>query len=421
MQILIVGNKNVHNALATKLKAQNPDALIFVTSQEENACGSAISIDILPTSTDELVEFAQANEISLTIVADENAIQSGIVDAFNNAGLMVFAPDSEAVGIAYSKSYAKKQMYKLGFNTPKFGIFDKLSNAQDYLKKTTYPVIVKYDNHVDGERVFFCSCERVAQNTIENIFISAHQGCKIVIENYVQGREFSYYFLTDGYNALPISSVVPYKYSSDYDGGSITNGVGAYAPANFVSEDDERYILNDIVYPLLESISTNGEPYCGVLGIDFILDEQNQLWVVEFNSFFNQPDLDCVLELLEDDLLSLLRACCVGSLADDYEQIKTNSSCVLSSVLLKIGQHVLDNEVSEIKNLDLLDDDVNVNFYNVTKKDGKIFAKNGRVMSLSVKSSTLSNAKTVLEDNVSAIEFDGLRYRKDLLKSADER
>jgi len=419
MQILIIGKNAKECILAKKINENNPEAIIFVAPGNQAIADFATCIDIQSDNPAELVDFALANEIDLTIVCDDEAIENEVVEAFNEAGLMIFGPERESARFALSKAVGKRFMYKLKIPTPKFGIFDKESSAREYVKNSSYPLLIKADKHSSGERVYLCLSEREANNILNKLF--AIDENKVVIENYVAGREFSFYAMSDGYNAIPLCSVVPYKYASEKDGGSITNGVGAYAPAIFVDNELTSKILNTIIYPALAEIEKSSSPYVGVIGVDLILDESNELSVIEFNTFFNEPDIECVLELLNEDIVSLFRACTIGSLADDYESVNFKNDSAVSIVLTKIPEYLFDNSQDIVNGLSELDNDIIVNYYNVVNKNGIIKAKAGRVASLTTISSTLGQAKKSLTQWIDCIDFKGKRYRKDILEVVNER
>lgn len=419
MQILIIGKTASSITLAKRIKKINMEAIVFIAPGNQAVCDCATCVDIQVDNVEELIDFAQANEIDLTIVCDDEALESEVVEAFNEAGLMIFGPEKESSRFALSKAVGKRFMYKLGIPTPKFGIFDKENVAREYVKNASYPILIKSDRHVAGERVFLCLSEREANKILNKFF--AIESPKVVIENYVAGREFSFYVLTDGYNALPICSVVPYKYAAEKDGGSITKGVGAYAPATFVDEDLTMKILDMVIYPVLNEIERSSSPYVGVLGVDLILDADNEINVIEFNTFFNEPDIECVLELLNDDVISLFKACCVGSLADDYDYIDTKNGSAFASVLFRTGEYLFDESLVAISGIDDLDDDVDVTFYNTVNKNGEVKAKSGRILSLTTLSSTLNRSKKNILQYIECVDFKGKKFRKDILESVNER
>ncbi len=419
MQILIVGKTAAEYALAEKIKRDNPEHLVFVAPGNQAIGEFATCIDIQPDQVCEMLDFAQANEINLTVISDDVAIEKGMPDAFNAAGLTVFAPEKEAARFAISKAVGKKFMYKTNIPTPKFGIFDKENSARDYLKTAEYPLFIKSERHDAGERVYLCHSEREANNILNKYF--AVESPKVIIEKYVQGRETSLYFVTDGYNALPVCAVTPFKYSSEKDGGSITSGVGAYAPATFVDDNLIRKILEKVVYPALTEIEKNSSPYVGVIGVDFILQDDENFFVIEFNTFFKSPDIECILNLLQTDLTSIFKACTVGSLADEYDYIDLNEKSAVSVVLTRVPEVLFDNSGVEITGRADVEDEIGVTLYNVVNKNDKLIAKTGRILSVTASAATLSAAKKIVLQEVDTLEFKGKKYRKDILDCVYER
>ncbi len=419
MQILIIGKGAKEYALAKYLKKENPESIIFVAPGNQAIGDFATCIDIQPQNIDEIVDFAQANEINLTIVCDDMAIDADLASAMNEAGLMVFAPEKEAARFAISKSVGKRFMYKLKMRTPKFGIFDKENSAREYLNSAVYPILIKSDLHDDGENIHLCLSSREANNILNKLFSISSP--KVVIENYVQGREFTFYAITDGYNAIPICAVVPYKYSSEKDGGSITKGVGAYAPANFVDNALSNKILDTIIYPAINELDRNNATYIGIIGVDLILDNDNDINVIEFNSFFKEPDIETILELLDNNLIEIFKACAIGSLADDYNFINLKNKSAMSAVLTKTPKYLFDNDEALLSGIDELDEEINVTLYNAINKNNQIKLRAGRALSLTTSAATLSKAKALLQENIDLINFNGKRYRTDILITNNDK
>ena len=418
MQYLIIGKGAKESALAKKIKEQQPDDIVFVAPGNQAIGDFATCIDIQSNDTAELVDFAQANEVDITIISDSDAIETGVADAFNSAGLMVFAPEQETARIATHKSAGKRFMYKLKIPTSKFGIFDKEASAREYIRNADFPILLKKDKHCDYESTFLCHSAREANTVLNKFFTEENE--KVIIENYVNGREFSFYAFTDGYNAIPICSTMPYKYFSEKDGGSITKGVGAYAPCTFVNEELTIYLLDKVIYPTLNEIEKNAAPYVGIIGIDAIINDKNEISVIEFNTFFNEPDIECILELIDENLIKIFKACTVGSLADDYEIINMKNKASVSIVLTKTPKVLFDNETSVLFGLDKIDEDINITLYNAINKENSVKVKAGRALSMTASASTLNKAKTRIKENIDDINFEGKRYRKDILNEAND-
>ena len=416
MKILIVGSGAKEYTIAKLVSQYEETELVFVAPGNDAIADFANCIDLKADDTENLVEFAKANEIDMTIAASEKSISSGIADKFNEAGLMIFAPTQEAAKITNSKSIAKKFMYKTKIPTPKFGIFDRENMAVDYARKSKYPLVIKTDAHQHGENVFICDNFKIAKRIIEDLFDSAQK--KVIIEDYIAGQEFSYYIISDGYNAMPLNSVVPYKSVLEGNGGAVTSGLGAYAPFYMIDSKLESKIFKQIVYPALDELSKSKNQYVGILGIDIILDRSGNLNVIEFNPFLKEPDAQCVLQLLNEDLTQIMNAAVVGSLVDEYREIAAKPFFA-TSVVLSSGNYPAEGSYGEvITGLDEIEEHCEIAYFNTTKDaNGNILTTGGRNIVLTTEASTLEKSAQKLYECVELIGFESMKYRKDIGKT----
>lgn len=416
MNVLIVGSGAKEYTLAKLISYYENTSLVFVAPGNDAIGEFANCIDIKADDVDTLAEFAKANEIDLTIACSETSINAGITEKFNEAGLMIFAPTLEAARIAQYKSVGKKFMYKSKISTPKFGIFERENLAIDYARKSKYPLVVKTDMHQHGENVYICDNFKIAKRVIENLFDNKHK--KVVIEDYVQGQEFSYYVITDGYNAMPLSSAVPYKGSKEGNGGVITSGLGAYAPSYMIDSTIESRIFKEIVYPALDELAKSGNQYIGILGIDIIIDRSGNLNVIEFNPFFKEPDAQCVLDLLDVNLLDLAKAAIVGSLVDEYREIPIKP-LFNTSVVINSGSYPAEGKYGcVIKGLEEAEEQCSIAHFNTFKNNENDFCTSGgRTLVITTNASTLERAAKKAYECVDLIEFESKKHRKDIGKT----
>lgn len=416
MKILIIGSGAKEYSLSKLVSQYEETELVFVAPGNQAIAEFANCIDIKADNVDELVEFAKENDIDLTIACSEKAILNDITEKFNEAGLMVFAPSAEAARITSSKSVSKKFMYKTKIPTQRFGIFDRENMAVDYARKSKFPIVVKTDGHEHGENVYVCDTFVIAKRIISDLFDEQHK--KIIIEDFVSGQEFSYYIITDGYNAMPIASVVPYKYVLEGNGGAVTSGLGAYAPFYMIDRALEGRIFKEIVYPLLDELSKNANQYVGILGVDIILDRNGKLNVIEFNPFLKEPDAQCVLELLDENIANLMRAAVVGSLVDEYSEIKLKP-LYASSVVLSSGNYPLEGKFGTvIEGIEDSAEYAEVAHFNTLKDcNDKFVTAGGRTLVLTSTASTLEKSAQKVYDGVETISFDGMKFRKDIGKT----
>lgn len=416
MKILIIGSGAKEYSLAKLVSQYEETELVFVAPGNQAIAEFANCIDIAADNTDELVEFAAANNIDLIIPCSETAILNGVTEKFNEAGMMICAPTSEAARISASKSIGKKFMYKTKIPTPKFGIFDRENVAVDYARKSKYPLIIKTDAHEHGENVFVCDTFVIAKRIINDLF-SANKK-KVIIEDYIAGQEFSYYVITDGYNAMPVCSVVPYKYVLEGNGGSVTSGLGTYAPFYMMNRELEGKIFKNVVYPTLDELAKNGNQYVGILGIDIIIDRSGNLNVIEFNPFFKEPDAQCVFELLDENICNIMKAAIVGSLVDEYNEIRL-LPYYSASVVLSSGNYPQDGNYGKvIEGLETASEYGEISHFNtILNSEGKYVTAGGRTLVATATASTLEKAAKAVYDSVEEISFEGMRYRKDIGKT----
>ena len=406
--VLIIGNCAKEFALAKKLSELDCVGEIFVARGNDAMKEFCTCVDISEDSPIELLEFAMENGVDLTIVSSEKAIKADVAGFFSDNGQLVFGPTAQSAEICTSKSLGKKFMYKLRIPTAKFGIFEKANLAYDYARNSQMPIVTKTDEHRGVNGTLVCNSFSIAKSFIDESFLRGEQ--RIIIEDYIYGHEFSFYVVTDGYNALPLSSVANYKFSLDGDGGLLTSGMGCYAPDYKISAQTEAFIMHEIIFPTLENLAEKGTPYVGILGLDAVLTPENDVVALEYNTSLQEHDCQGVLSLMDENLFYLMQACAMGTFADDYEKVDMAENFAVSAVL-SAGR----KSGSIISGLDKLDDSTLVAHFNTIKNKYLEYETVGdRTLLITKNAKTISHAVENLYDELELIEFDGKKYRKDL-------
>ncbi|MBQ3311261.1 hypothetical protein IJG72_04215 [bacterium] len=406
--VLIIGKSAKEYAFAKKLSELDYIENIFVASGNDGMKEFCKCIDIREDSPFELLEFVIENNVDLTIALSEKAIKADVVGFFTDNGQQIFGPTSKSAEICTCKSYGKKFMYKLRIPTPRFGIFEKSNLATDYVRNTQLPIVAKTDEFRGVNGTLVCSSFDIAKSFIDESFLRGEQ--KVILEDFVYGHEFSFYVITDGYKALPLTSVANYKFDLDGDGGLLTPGMGCYAPDYKVSFDNEQFIMNEIIYPTLETLAQNETPYVGILGVDAVLTPNNEIIALEFNTTLQEHDCQSVLSLLNEDLYLLLQACATGSFADDYSDINISDDFSVSAVLSS-GR----KSGAIIYGLDNLEESTKVAHFNTIKnKYLEYETVGGRSLLVTTNAKTISVATKKLYEELDVIDFEGKKYRKDL-------
>ena len=404
-KILIIGNSANAYALAKKL-ANNHE--IYITPASDSLKEFATCLDIREDAVTELLEFVMETGIDLTIPVSQKSLSTNIVNVFSNNEQPIFAPSQTASKIVFDKALAKKVMYKLRIPTPKFGIFEKQNMAIDYVKNQKKPFVIKTN---ESSSAVVLTTPASAKNIIDTAFIETNP--KILVEDYIWGTPFSFYVLTDGYKALPLGSSITYKHSLEGDGGQLTSGMGACSPNFKFSLDNENFLMENVVYPILEFLEREYDTYTGILGVNGILTDDNELYVLGFNSFMQDADATSVLELLNEDLVSLFETCIVGSFSDEVEIISQQDGYATSLVLSCKNK---ENKSNSISGLDLLDEDTVITYYPSVDKNRymEYEANSGSVLVLTTKASTVNSASKKMYAEAAEISFKGQYYRRDI-------
>lgn len=406
-KILIIGNGAKEYSLAKKLSESHE---IFIAPAADTLKEFATTLDIREDSVTELLEFVMENGIDMTIPVSDTVLKTNIVEVFNKNNQKIFAPDINASKIVIDKALAKKVLYKLRVPTPKFGIFEKQNMVFEYLKNQKTPFVLKTDE--PNSAAVFTSAQ-LAKSAVEASFIEKNK--RVIIEDYVYGTPFSFYALTDGYKALPIGSSITYKHALEGGGGQLTSGMGACSPNYKLTLEHEYFLMDNVIYPTLDYLEIEGNPYLGILGINGILTPDGKIKVLGWHSFMQDCDATALLENIDEDLYELFDACIIGSFSDEFEGIRLKDQ--YSATLVMMCKNKNNNE-NIICGLDNLDEYTKTVFYpNVLKnKYLELEAKTGAVLSLTTNAPTLSSAVSKLYNEAQEITFESMSYRKDICK-----
>ncbi|MBQ9245412.1 hypothetical protein IJ182_03995 [bacterium] len=309
MKILIVGTDINSILLAQYIKLQDNSHDIYVTSIKPEHSKFYTQINIQEGDIQSLNDFVKYNQIEFTVVTSQIAIINGIADVFKNEGFPIFAPLSESARITFFNSIAKKIMYKLKINTPRFGIFDRENLATEYIRRSRFPIMIENDFTLLSRDYNIFDTFAKAKLGLQKVFDSGNE--KIVIESYIDTNPIYLYFITDGYNALPLITTE----RTETEKYKIIN-----APSEKISEKMRIHILQNAIYPLLDDITKYAGNYTGIIGIKIKLT-RNNYYILEFYNGFQSYDFQAFLSILNEDLLSLLYDAANGSLADNHALI----------------------------------------------------------------------------------------------------
>lgn len=406
-KILIIGNGAKEYALAQKL-AEKHD--IFVTPASDSLKEFTTCLDIRESNAAEILDFVMENDIDMTIPLSVAALKSNIVELFNKNNRKIFAPDSKAAKIVFDKALAKKVLYKLRVPTPKFGIFEKQNMVLDYIKNQKVPFVLKTD---EINSAVVLTSQLLAKSLVDASFIEKNN--RIIIEDYVYGTAFSFYAITDGYKALPFGSSITYKHKLEGDGGQLTSGMGACSPNYKLTTENEYFLMDNVIYPTLDYLEIESNPYLGILGVNGILMQDGRISILGYQSFMQDCDTAPVLNTVGDDLYNLFESCCLGSFSDEVGGIVYND-LYSSSLVLTCKNKV--NKENIISGLDNLDEDTQITFYPSVSKNRYLEyeASEGAVLVVCTKAATSANSVLKMYEEADFIDFDSKYFRKDICK-----
>lgn len=412
MRILVVGSTAKEHAIIWKLYQGEIVEEVFCAPGNFGTHQLAESVDIRPYEVNKLAEFAKENNITLTIATDKIALDSGIVNTFNKQNLNIFGPEKNAMRPIMQRSFAKKFFHKHKIPTAKFSVFDKEGQAIDYARESKFPILIKLNSATPEINTFYCETFKQAKNAIERAFANLNK--RIIIEEYKEGKEISFPILTDGYNAVPMPTAVTYKTLLEGNGGSYTNGIGAYASADF-SMKQEDFIAQNIVFPVLDGLNADNMSFSGILNFRLKLLNNGDIQLLELDSDFNGVEAQTILPIIDEDMAKVFYSTAIGALEDEYQSLKTTNEYCTSLMFYQAPYpgELTKGNVIEIE--EEIDDDLLI-FYNKVKQN-KYFEKlvdGAFVLSLSTTGSSLSMASDKLYTAVDYINFEGKRFRKDV-------
>ena len=422
MKILIVGSGGREHAIAWAA-AKSPKAdKIYCAPGNAGIAEYAECVDIKAMEFDKLVAFAKEKEIDLTIIGMDDPLVGGVVDAFEAEGLRVFGPRKNAAIIEGSKAFSKDLMKKYHIPTAFYENFDNKEDALAYLEKARMPIVLKADGLALGKGVLICNTLEEAREGVKTImeekkFGSA--GDRMVIEEFMTGREVSVLAFCDGKTIKCMTSAQDHKRAQDGDQGLNTGGMGTFSPSPFYTKEVEEFCEKYIYQPTMDAMAAEGRPFVGVLFTGLMITKDGPK-VLEFNARFGDPEAQVVLPRMKNDIIEVMEACIDGKLDQIDLQFEDNAAvCV---VLASDGYPVSYEKGFLIKGLEnFKDKDGYYCFHAGSKKteDG-IVTNGGRVLGVTAKGKDLKDARKKAYEATEWIQFDNKYMRHDIGKAIDE-
>jgi len=415
MNILVLGSGGREHSLAWAIK-QNPkcDRLICAPGNAGMAeIAECASIDI--NDGDVVATFAAENAIDFVVIGPEAPLAAGVADRLRDAGLSVFGPSAAAARLEASKSFTKAICDAANAPTAAYARFTDPAPAKDYIRAQGAPIVVKADGLAAGKGVIVAMTEAEALDAIDDMFGGEFgaAGAEVVIEEFMEGEEASFFVLVDGETVLPIGTAQDHKRVGDGDTGPNTGGMGAYSPAPVLTDEIAQKALDEIIRPTMAEMARQGMPYQGVLYAGLMIKD-GQPRLVEYNVRFGDPECQVLMMRLGGQAFDLIQACAEGRLADIA--VKWADDHAITVVLAANGYPSSYKEGSEIKGLNTLpEDSSNMAFHaGTTEVDGKITATGGRVLNVTARGASLQEARDRAYAMVDAIDWPEGFCRRDI-------
>lgn len=323
MKVFVIGKTAREQAFIEQISKSKRCEGIFCAPANPAIAAFASCVNIAMSDISSMLEFAFENQVDLTVVFDEDLISRGIVNIFQDAGLRIFAPTREAAQIALSRAFAKKFLYKQKVPILKYGVFDKENSALDFLKKSTYPVFIKTDVKKNDD-AFYCTTFGKAKKKLDEIFDNDPQ--RIVIEEYIEGQEFTVSVLTDGYQVLPLGYVKKIFDSSFGEEISFT-------PVAQITAAIENIIAQKIIFPVIDALQAQKNPYVGFLSLKFLVCSDGAIYALDFSASLNVDEAVLFFQMIDDDLLDIVYIASEGALEDFYSSINISDDVLVASII----------------------------------------------------------------------------------------
>lgn len=408
MRVLVVGAGGRCHAILDALKKSKHNLELYCAPGNAGIASIAHIVDIKETNVEALKVFALQNKIDLTVVGPEIALAAGIVNEFNKAGLKIFGPTKEAAQIETSKAYAKALMKKYHIPTAGYEVFSDYNQAMDYVRGHTLPIVLKYDGLAAGKGVVIATRLEEAEATLKDMLIDDKFGSSsVVIEDYLEGPEFSFMCFVSGADVYPLEVSQDHKRAYNNDLGPNTGGMGAYSGVPIISDSDKEYALKKIMEPTALALIKEGCPFKGVL-YGGLMKTKDGIKVIEFNARFGDPETEVVLPKLKNDLFDVFCDIIDGNKVN----LAFDPMYYLGVVLASKGYPGSYEKGYLIEGLE----DVDGIVYHMGTKldDGKYYTNGGRVLIVVAKGNTLLEAQQNANREASKIKSSNLFYRTDI-------
>ncbi len=416
MKVLVVGGGGREHTIVWKLSQSPKVDKIYCAPGNAGIAQLAECVPIKATDIDGVVNFAEENKIDLTVVAPDDPLVLGMVDALEAKGLRAFGPRANAAIIEGSKVFSKELMKKYGIPTARYEVFDNADNAIEYLKTAPMPSVIKAEGLALGKGVIIAKTYDEAEKAVHDMMedkVFGNAGNRIVIEEFLQGPEISVLAFTDGKTMRPMVSAQDHKRAYDNDEGLNTGGMGTFSPSRIYDDAMAKECMDNIFLPTMNAMNAEGRTFKGVLYFG-LMATKDGVKVIEYNCRFGDPETQVVLPRLQGDLFDIFNAV-IDEKLDEAQYSWRDGGCVC--VVAASGGYPVKYEkgyeISGIEDAEAMDDVV-VFHAGTALKDGKFVTAGGRVLGVTAVADSLDDAIKLAYKGIEKINFNKMHYRKDI-------
>ncbi len=417
MKVLVIGGGGREHAIIWKLSQSPKVTEIYAAPGNGGISELATCVPIKAMDIDGVVRFARENKIDLTVVAPDDPLVAGMVDALEAEGLRAYGPNKAAAIIEGSKVYSKELMEKYNIPTAKCKVFTDAEATLEYIcSQNSYPTVIKAEGLALGKGVIIAQNYEEAEKAVNDIMINkifGESGNRVVIEEFLTGPEVSVLAFTDGETIIPMVSAQDHKRAYDNDMGPNTGGMGTFSPSRVYTDDIAKRCMDEIFLPTIQGLKKEGRTFKGTIFFGLMLTKDGPK-VIEYNARFGDPETQVVLPRLESDLFEIMYAVTEGTLKDI--NVRWSNSAAVCVVAASGGYPVAYKSGYEITGIDSAETAGNIKVFHAgTKKEDGVFkTAGGRVLGITAVS---ENLDTAIKDSYAAVEkinFTDIHYRKDI-------
>jgi len=415
MKVLVIGGGGREHALAWKISQNKAVSLTYVAPGNAGTATNPDMVNVPMTKIEDLVQFAQDQNIAITVVGPEAPLSQGVVDAFRAKGLKIFGPTQAAAQLESSKDFSKAFMIRHHIPTAAYETFSDIKAAHDYIAQQGAPIVIKADGLAAGKGVVVAMTLDEAHAAVDmmlgdNTFGDA--GARVVIEEFLTGEEASFMVMVDGKNILALATSQDHKRLLTGDQGPNTGGMGAYSPAPVVTPEIHARAMREVIKPTVEGMAKDGIPYTGFLYAGLMISPDGQIKTLEFNCRMGDPETQPIFMRLKSDLVGLLQHAVNGTL--DQAETEWDRRFALGVVMASANYPANPRLGDEITGLPKNLEDAYVFHAGTTLNGDKVTTNGGRVLCVTALGETVKFAQKQVYRIIEDIHFDGAQYRTDI-------